>query len=388
MRSGGSASSANRRARSLIVSTASSESTSPLSEKATAHSPSRPSSCTAWRASRSPRRPTSIQCTGVSRSGHRRGPSVASAEARPQVLVEMTSQPACRYSRCTRRTASGLSISARVPHSGSSSAPLAPAGAAAARCRRRRRGSRSAARRSTARRGHRRPKAAVTRRRPPCSRPSAANLSGLRRYAPARPPGARAPPRRPSTGRGRGPRRRAPARRRPRSRRRAASRKRSPASRRTSAGAPANQLSRTPPTGRSGSSPASSSSRAARGPTSVRAVALSERSVQSTAAPVTTAWRTMPAQRAAALHGPMTIARSGATRQHQLRAVRTASPAAGAPAAQRLLEEVRQPRLGAGDLERIEVRADREADALDADRELGGGRAEVGGDGVALALRS
>ena len=94
-RSGGSGSSANRRASSLIVSTASSESTSPLSEKATAHSPSRSSSCTAWRASRSPRRPTSIQCTGVSRSGHRRGPSVASAEARPHVLVEMTSQPAC-----------------------------------------------------------------------------------------------------------------------------------------------------------------------------------------------------------------------------------------------------------------------------------------------------
>jgi hypothetical protein len=47
---------------------------------------------------------------------------------------------------------------------------------------------------------------------------------------------------------------------------------------------------------------------------------------------------------------------------------------------------VRQPRLGAGDLERIEVRADGEADALDADRELGGGGAEVGRDGVALAL--
>ena len=116
IRSGGSGSSAKRRASSLIVSAASSESTSPLSEKATAHSPSRSSSCTAWRASRSPRRPTSIQCTGVSRSGHRRGPSVARAEARPQVLVEMTSQPACRYSRCTRSTASGFSISARVPH--------------------------------------------------------------------------------------------------------------------------------------------------------------------------------------------------------------------------------------------------------------------------------
>ena len=117
----------------------------------------------------------------------------------------MTSQPACRYSRCTRRTASGFSISARVPHSGSSSASLAPAACGSSvptppsritqRC--------SAIDRASVLIGARRP--AVTRRRPPCSRPSAANLSGIRRYAPARPRGARAPPRRPSTGRGRGP---------------------------------------------------------------------------------------------------------------------------------------------------------------------------------------
>ena len=79
------------------------------------------------------------------------------------------------------------------------------------------------------------------------------------------------------------------------------------------------------------------------------------------------------------------MARSGATRQHQLPAVRTASPGAGARPPSDALEEVREPRLGAGDLERVEVGADREADALDADRELGGGGAEVGGDGVALA---
>jgi len=53
--------------------------------------------------------------------------------------------------------------------------------------------------------------------------------------------------------------------------------------------------------------------------------------------------------------------------------------------AERPFEEVREPRLGAGDLERVEVGAHREADALDADRELGGRGAEVGRDGMALA---
>src|SRR5919197_1742929 len=126
-RSGGCGSSANRRASRRIVPPPPWESTSPLSERATAASPSRPASCTAWRARRRPRRPTSIQCTGWSRSAHSRGPSEASADARPHVLVEMTSQPASRYWRWTRRTASGFSISARVPHSGSSSASLEPA---------------------------------------------------------------------------------------------------------------------------------------------------------------------------------------------------------------------------------------------------------------------
>ena len=44
-------------------------------------------------ASRRPRRAMSIQCTGAPASSHSRGPSAASADARPHVFVEMTSQP-------------------------------------------------------------------------------------------------------------------------------------------------------------------------------------------------------------------------------------------------------------------------------------------------------
>ena len=77
---------------SRIVSWPSGLSTSPLRLKATAHSPARPSASIASRTSRRPRRATSIQWTGWVLS-HTRGPSTRSALGRPQVFVEMTSQP-------------------------------------------------------------------------------------------------------------------------------------------------------------------------------------------------------------------------------------------------------------------------------------------------------
>ena len=90
IRSGGPSS--NARASSRIISAPSGVSMSPLTLNATATSPSRPASSTAWRASRTPRRAMSIQCTGVADS-HSRGPSWRTALGRPQVFVEITSQP-------------------------------------------------------------------------------------------------------------------------------------------------------------------------------------------------------------------------------------------------------------------------------------------------------
>jgi hypothetical protein len=77
-----------------MVSSPSGWSTSWLRLKATAHSEARPASSAARRASRTPRRTTSIQCTGSAWSRHSRGASPCSADASPQVWVEITSQPA------------------------------------------------------------------------------------------------------------------------------------------------------------------------------------------------------------------------------------------------------------------------------------------------------
>jgi hypothetical protein len=90
MRSGGSSSKA--RESSAIVSRPSGVSTSPLRLKAIATSSSRPASRAAERASPTARRTMSIQCTGSEASERRVAPS-RRAVGRPQVLVQMTSQP-------------------------------------------------------------------------------------------------------------------------------------------------------------------------------------------------------------------------------------------------------------------------------------------------------
>src|SRR3954469_23908562 len=117
-RSGGSSS--KTRGSSSSISRREALSTSPLMLDASAAAPARPACSIASRPTRSPRRATSIQCTGVENAARR-----SSSPVRPQVFVEITSQPTSRYARCTSRTASGWWTSAQVPHSASSSRGVA-----------------------------------------------------------------------------------------------------------------------------------------------------------------------------------------------------------------------------------------------------------------------
>ena len=91
--SGGSSS--NARASSRIVSRPSGVSTSPLTLKAIAHSSGAAGLGGAVPAGESapPRRATSIQCTGSVGSQQLTAARSRSAVGRPQVLVEITSQP-------------------------------------------------------------------------------------------------------------------------------------------------------------------------------------------------------------------------------------------------------------------------------------------------------
>ena len=87
--------------------------------KATAQSPLRPASSIAWRASRTPSRATSSHWARPLAPGPLRTSSSV-AERIDHVSVEMTSQPAATYARCTSSTACGARYSAQVPHSSGS----------------------------------------------------------------------------------------------------------------------------------------------------------------------------------------------------------------------------------------------------------------------------